>query len=55
MLDIAVINRLFHLGRTIGNFSPLAACIATSDAMRASPHGGGFQVISRPVPTSPVS
>lgn len=34
------------MGRTADDSSPLAACVAPSDAVRASPQPGGFQVNS---------
>lgn len=41
-----------HVGRNFDFLSPLAACKAPLDAMRDSPHGGGFQLNTGLIPPS---
>lgn len=44
-----------QMGRTIDNFCPLVSCIAPSDTVRISLQGGGFQVNTSSIPSSPVT
>lgn len=52
MLMIVAGAGVLQLGRTIGCYSLLLACMAPSSVRRASPQGGGFQVRFSSIPLS---